>query len=43
MIRDAKEDTDITEAVGALARPNMYQKVLAAVRERVDEVTRESY
>ena len=39
-MRNAKEDADITEAVGALARPKMYETVLAAVRERVDEASR---
>ena len=34
---EAKEDSDITDAVGALARPQMYDTVLAAVRECVDE------
>ena len=41
-MRDAKEDADITEAVGALARPKMYERVLAAVRERVNEITRKT-
>ena len=39
-MRDGREDIDLTEAVNALARPKMYETVLAAVRERVDEVNR---
>jgi hypothetical protein len=39
-MREAKEDADITAAVDTLARPKMYETVLAAVRERVDEASR---
>jgi len=36
-MRDAGEDPDLASAVAMLALSNMYETVLAAVRERVDE------
>ena len=39
-MRDAGEDADLSSAVALLARPKMYETVLAAVRERVDEASR---
>ena len=36
-MRAAGEDVDLTDAVLALARPRVYETVLAAVRERVGE------
>ena len=39
-MRDVGEDADLTDAVAMLAQPRMYETVLAAVRERVDEASR---
>ncbi len=36
-MRAKEEDVDLTDAVLALARPKVYETVLAAVRERVNE------
>ena len=36
-MRAKEEDVDLTDAVLALARPRVYETVLAAVRERVSE------
>ena len=36
-MRAKEEDVDLTDAVLALARPKVYETVLAAVRERVRE------
>ena len=36
-MRAKQEDVDLTVAVLALARPRVYETVLAAVRERVSE------
>jgi hypothetical protein len=36
-MREAADDADLTSAVSILARPKMYETVLAAVRERVNE------
>jgi hypothetical protein len=36
-MRDAGDEADLISAVSILARPKMYETVLAAVRERVDE------
>jgi hypothetical protein len=38
-MRQAREDPDLVSAVSLLARPKMYETVLAAVRERVDEAS----
>ena len=38
-MRAAGEDTDLTEAVAALSRPNVYKTILEAVRERVGDAT----
>ena len=35
----AADDADLTAAISILARPKMYETVLAAVRERVDEAS----
>ena len=39
-MRSAGEEPDLTSAVAMLAQPRMYERVLAAVRERVDETSR---
>jgi hypothetical protein len=39
-MRNAAEDPELTAAVAMLAQPRMYETVLAAVRERVDEASR---
>jgi hypothetical protein len=39
-MRNAAEDADLSDAVAMLAQPRMYETVLAAVRERVDEASR---
>lgn len=36
-MRDAQEDAAVTAAIDALARPKMYETVLATIRERVGE------
>jgi hypothetical protein len=36
-MREAADDADLTSAVSILAGPKMYETVLAAVRERVNE------
>jgi hypothetical protein len=38
-MRRAKEDPDLVSAISLLARANMFDTVLAAVRERVDETS----
>jgi len=38
-MREAADDADLTSAVSILARPKMYETVLATVRERVDEAS----
>lgn len=40
-MRAKQEDVDLADAVLALARPRVYETVLAAVRERVGESSRE--
>jgi hypothetical protein len=39
-MRHASEDPDLVSAVSLLARPKMYETILGAVRERVDELSR---
>ena len=39
-MRTAGEDPELTAAVAMLAEATMYETVLAAVRERVDEASR---
>jgi len=38
-MRRANEDPDLISAISLLARPKMYETVLAAVRERLDEAS----
>ena len=38
-MRSGKEDPDLSEAVEMLVHPRMYEAVLAAVRERVNEAS----
>ena len=41
-MRAKQEDVDLTDALLALARPRVYETVLAAVRERVSDDSEDS-